>query len=66
MVILKGGAAFLSREYWVQGGQLECVSESGEHKSFALENVDLYQTLRMNRERHVEFVLRSKSGVVEQ
>ena len=66
MVILKGGAAFLSREYWVQGGQIECVSESGEHKTFALENVDLYQTLRLNRERNVEFVLHSKSGVVEQ
>ena len=66
MVILKGGAAFLSREYWVQGGQLECVSESGEHKTFALESVDLYQTLRLNRERNVEFVLRSRSGVQEQ
>jgi hypothetical protein len=66
MVILKGGSAFLSREYWVQGGQLECVSESGEHKTFALESVDLYQTLRLNRERNVEFVLHSKSGVLEQ
>ena len=66
MVILKGGAAFLSREYWVQGGQLECVSESGEHKTFPLENVDLYQTVRLNRERNVEFVLHSKSGVLEQ
>ncbi len=66
LVILKGGSAFLAREYWVQGGQLECVSESGEHKTFALENVDLYQTLRLNRERNVEFVLRSRSGVVEQ
>jgi hypothetical protein len=66
MVILKGGAAFLSREYWVQGGQLECVSESGEHKTFALDSVDLYQTLRLNRERNVEFVLHSKSGVLEQ
>jgi hypothetical protein len=66
LVILKGGAAFLSREYWVNGGQLECVSESGEHKTFALDNVDLYQTLRLNRERNVEFVLHSKGGVVEQ
>jgi len=66
LVILKGGAAFLSREYWVQGGQLECVSESGEHKTFALDNVDLYETLRLNRERNVEFVLHSKGGVVEQ
>jgi hypothetical protein len=66
LVILKGGAAFLSRDYWVQGGQLECVSESGEHKTFALDSVDLYQTLRLNRERNVEFVLHSKGGVVEQ
>jgi hypothetical protein len=66
MVILKGGSAFLSREYWVQGGQLECVSESGEHKTFALDSVDLYETLRLNRERNVEFVLHSKSGVLEQ
>jgi len=66
MVILKGGSAFLSREYWVQGGQLECVSESGEHKTFGLDSVDLYETLRLNRERNVEFVLHSKSGVLEQ
>src|SRR5262249_48285333 len=66
LVILKGGAAFVSREYWVQGGQLECVSETGEHKTFALDNVDLSQTLRLNRERNVEFVLHSKGGVVEQ
>ena len=66
LVILKGGSAFVSSEYWVQGGQLECVSEDGERKAFALENVDLYQTVRLNRERNVEFVLRSKGGVIEQ
>jgi hypothetical protein len=66
LVILKGGSAFLSREYWVQGGQLHCISEDGERKAFALEQVDLFQTVRVNRERNVEFVLRSKQGVVEQ
>jgi hypothetical protein len=66
LVILKGGSAFLSREYYVQGGQLHCTSEAGERKTFALENVDLYQTLRVNRERNVEFVLHSRDGVVEQ
>jgi hypothetical protein len=63
---MKGGSAFLSREYWVQGGQLQCISEDGERKAFPLENIDLYQTVRLNRERRVEFVLRSKDGVVEQ
>ena len=66
LIILKGGSAFLSREYWVEGGQLLCVSEGGEHKTFALENVDLFQTVRLNRERNVEFVLHSKAGAVEQ
>jgi hypothetical protein len=66
LVILKGGSAFLSREYWVQGGQLQCVSEDGERKAFALENVDLYQTVHLNRERNVEFVLRTKDGVMQQ
>ena len=66
VVILKGGSAFLSREYWVQGGQLYCVSEDGERKAFALENVDLYQTVRLNRERNVNFVLRSNDRAIEQ
>jgi hypothetical protein len=66
LIILKGGSAFVAREYWVQGGQLQCASEDGEQKAFALENVDLYQTVRLNRERKVEFVLRSKDGAIEQ
>jgi hypothetical protein len=66
LVILKGGTAFLAREYWVQSGQIECVSEDGEQKAFPLENVDLYQTVRVNRERNVEFVLHTKAGVSEQ
>ena len=66
LIILKGGSAFLSREYWLQGGQLQAVSEAGEQKAFALENVDLYQTVRLNRERKVEFVLHSKDGAIEQ
>jgi len=66
LVILKGGTAFLAREYWVHGGQIECVSEDREQKAFPLEKVDLYQTVRVNRERNVEFVLRTKTGVSEQ
>ena len=66
LVILKGGSAFLAHEYWVQGGQLYCNSVAGERKTFALDAVDLFQTVRVNRERSVEFVLRAKDGVAEQ
>jgi hypothetical protein len=65
VIALKGGAAWLAREYWVEAGQLHCVSTDGEQKLVALETMDLYQTVRVNRERNVEFVLHSK-GPVEQ
>lgn len=66
LVVLHGGAAFLAREYWIQGGQMHCVSEDGETKAFPVENVDLYQTVKINRERNVEFSLRTKDAVTEQ
>lgn len=60
VIVLKGGAAYLAHDYWVEAGQLHCVSMDGEQKLVALETMDLYQTVRVNRERHVEFVLHSK------
>jgi hypothetical protein len=65
VIVLKGGAAWLARDYWVDAGQLHCVSLNGEHKLVALDAMDLYQTVQVNRERNVDFVLRSK-GPVEQ
>lgn len=66
VIALKGGAAYLAREYWVQGGQMHCVSGDGEQNAFPLEKIDLYQTARLNRERKVEFVLQSRDTAVEQ
>jgi len=63
VIVLKGGAAYLAREYWVEGGALHCVSPGGDQKRFALETMDLDQTVRLNGELHVEFVLRSKQPV---
>ena len=65
VIVLKGGAAWLARDYWVEAGQLHCVSTDGEQKLVALDSMDLYQTVRVNRERRVEFVLHSR-GPVEQ
>jgi hypothetical protein len=39
------------------------VSPDGEQKLVALETMDLYQTVKVNRERRVEFVLHSKDPV---
>jgi hypothetical protein len=66
LVVLHGGSAFLAREYWIQGSEMHCVSEDGEAKAFPVESVDLYQTVKLNRERNVEFTLRTKEAVTEQ
>jgi hypothetical protein len=65
LIVLKGGAAYLAHDYWVEGGQVHCVSQSGEQKLVALETMDLYETVRVNRERHVEFALHSKDLAVQ-
>jgi len=63
VIVFKGGAAWLARNYWVEAGQLHCLSPDGEQKLAALDTMDLYQTVRVNRERRVEFVLHSKDPV---
>jgi hypothetical protein len=63
VIVLKGGGAWIARDYWVEAGQLHCVTSDGEQKLVALEAMDLYQTVGVNRERHVEFVLRSKDPI---
>jgi len=63
LIALKGGAAFLARQYWVQNGQMHCVSADGDQRVFPLEKMDLYETVRVNRERNLDFVLQSKDAV---
>jgi hypothetical protein len=62
VIALKSGAAIVAREYWLQAGAMRCISASGEQK-FPLEQVDLYRTVSLNRERNVEFVLQSRDAV---
>jgi hypothetical protein len=63
LIVLRGGAAYVARQYWVESGQMHCISGDGGEKLFALERIDLNQTVRLNHERNVEFVLRSRDAV---
>ena len=65
LIVLKGGAAYVARQYWVEDGQMRCTGENGEERGFALESIDLDHTVRLNRERNVEFIVQSKNYVVE-
>lgn len=66
LIALRDGAAYVARQYWVESGKMHCISDSGEEKLFALERIDLDQTVRLNRERNVEFILQSREAVEEQ
>jgi hypothetical protein len=62
IIALKNGAAVVASQYWLQGGTMRCLSASGEQK-LPLEQVDLYRTTTLNRERNVDFVLQSRDAV---
>ena len=65
VIALREGAAFLAQQYWIQNGQLHCVSTAGEEKLLPLDQLDLGQTVRLNQERNVAFALKSRE-VAEQ
>jgi hypothetical protein len=62
IIALKSGAAIVASQYWLQGGSMRCITASGEQK-LPLEQVDLYRTTTLNRERNVDFVLQSRDAV---
>jgi hypothetical protein len=59
LLILKGGGGYLARDYWVESGAFHLFTADGEHKMFPMSRLDLEETVRINRERSVEFVLRT-------
>jgi hypothetical protein len=65
VLALVSGEAYLARDYWVQGGDVHCLSAAGEQKTFPLETVDLYQTASLNRQRNVKFVLQSRATTLQ-
>lgn len=62
VIALKSGAAIVASQYWVQGGEMRCVSASGEQR-IPLDQLDLYRTTTLNRERNLDFVLQSRDAV---
>lgn len=62
IIALRNGTAIVAGNYWLRGGAMHCISASGEQR-FPLEQVDLYRTTSLNRERNVEFVLQSQDAV---
>jgi len=62
LLILKGGSGYLASDYWLEDTQFHFLTPDGENKLLPLERLDLKETVLLNRERNVEFVLRSQDG----
>jgi hypothetical protein len=58
-LILKGGGGYLASDYWVEAGVLHLLTTAGDHKIFPLSELDLEETVRLNRELKADFVLRT-------
>ena len=63
IIVLKDGTAYVAREYWADGWRMHCVTGNHEEKLVALERIDLAQTVRINGERRVQFILQSKPTI---
>jgi hypothetical protein len=59
IIALKDGSAFLAADYWVKGGVMHFISSGGEDRLLPLGRIDLAETLRVNQERKVNFVIQS-------
>jgi hypothetical protein len=66
LILLHDGSAFMAAYYWEQGGQMHCVSQDGQVRVFSLENLDLRETVALNHERNIEFVLHRGNWLTKQ
>ena len=61
-LILKDGASYLVKDYWLEFGKLQFVTLDGERKLLPLARLDLERTVRLNQERNVQFAIRSRDS----
>jgi hypothetical protein len=61
LLIQKDGSAQLVKDYWFESGQrIQFLSVDGKIGGFPIEALDFSRTVKVNRERGVGFVMRSK------
>src|SRR5579864_865928 len=65
VIALQAGGALLASRYWLQGTSIHCVSAAGAEQDVPLSMVDLAQTVKLNQERNVDFVLASRAVSVK-
>jgi len=62
LLMLKDGTGYLADNYWLEAGELHYVTPDGKYKLLPLARLDLEETVKLNRQRSVGFVLRSQDS----
>jgi len=60
LIVLKDGAIYAAADYWLEDGRIFFVTSAGKQDAVAVRELDLELTTRLNAERHVPFILRSR------
>jgi hypothetical protein len=60
MLMLKDGTGYLASDYWLEAGELRYLTPNGKYKLLPLARLALEETVKLNRQRNVEFVLHSQ------
>ncbi len=63
LIALKGEAIYRATDYWIEGGRLFYVLQSGSEGAFDLNEVDWGRTTQLNAERGITVTLRARPHV---
>ncbi len=61
LLVLKDHSAYLVQSYWLEGDSIRCLTNDGNSTLLPISNVDLTESVRLNRQRNVAFDLRPQS-----
>ena len=61
LLVLKDGRGYVTTNYWVEGDQLVYAVSNGTQQVLPIDELDFQTTTKLNRERGVTFMLRSKA-----
>lgn len=57
ILVMKDHSAYLARQYWLEGEQVLGVAADGSSRAIPIADMDFTETVRLNRERDVFFLL---------
>lgn len=61
LLVLRDHSAYVAQSYWLDGDAIRCVTADGNSTLIPIANIDLAESVRLNRQRKIAFDLRPQS-----